>query len=328
MSGSVVVRTTQAGLQVFELIDHCSQSRACVIPACGFNLFDLRLPLGGEIVPIIAAAANWEENPTNPTRNGMPLLFPFPNRIRDACFHFADQDFELVANKAPHAIHGFAFDAPFDVADFGVTVEGAFLTGRFQLSKHARQSATAWPTDCVLEVTYHLRGSTLRLEAEIRSPGPGVLPWGFGVHSYFRLPGRSETTRLLVPANQRWILENQIPNGEQAPVEGQLDFRKGRVCEGLSLDDLLTGLIPEVDGWSTCALIDEETGRQLRLRMGPDFREVVLFTPPWFSSVIAIEPYTQATDAIHLQPLGIDAGLRELAPGESARLAFEVGTVG
>lgn len=36
---------------------------ASVLPAYGFNLFDLRLPLAGVVRPVIVAASDFPENP-------------------------------------------------------------------------------------------------------------------------------------------------------------------------------------------------------------------------------------------------------------------------
>ena len=53
------------------------------------------------------------------------------------------------------------------------------------------------------------------------------------------------------------------------------------------------------------------------------FRELVAFTPPTRASV-CLEPYTCITDAVDLQPQGIDAGWRVLAPGDEIRTWIEI----
>ena len=47
-----------------------------------------------------------------------------------------------------------------------------------------------------------------------------------------------------------------------------------------------------------------------------EFRELVVFTPPW-TDAVCLEPYTCVTDAINLQEQGVDAGWRELGPGKT-----------
>ena len=56
-----------------------------------------------------------------------------------------------------------------------------------------------------------------------------------------------------------------------------------------------------------------------------NFRDVVVFTPPGAPGVIAVEPYTQMADAFALRDMGIDAGMRILAPGEQDFIGLSFG---
>ncbi len=75
-------------------------------------------------------------------------------------------------------------------------------------------------------------------------------------------------------------------------------------------------------------LIDESIGVELRIGFDRLFRDLVVFTPPTGKGrVIAVEPYTMTTDAVHLQPRGVEAGLRIMPPGGSERLAITLEVV-
>lgn len=110
-------------------------------------------------------------------------------------------------------------------------------------------------------------------------------------------------------------------------VSDRLDFREGKAIRGLKLDDVLTGL-EHIDAEGVCRLVDEEKGGEFQLAFDPSFRELVVYTPPGKEDVIAIEPYTQATDAINLAGRGIAAGLRVLGHGEEDVLKLTMRTVG
>jgi aldose 1-epimerase len=110
-------------------------------------------------------------------------------------------------------------------------------------------------------------------------------------------------------------------------VEARLDFRKGQPRKGLKLDDVLTGLYFEVDR-CVCRLVDEALKAEFRLSFDRTFRELVLYTPPQQDDVISLEPYTQTTDAINLQPKGIDAGLRRLEHGRQDTMTIVMETLG
>jgi aldose 1-epimerase len=188
-----------------------------------------------------------------------------------------------------------------------------------------------WPTDAVLQIRYSLAGRRLTMTVSVSNPTGEDLPYGFGIHPYFRLPiepgGDLEQTRLVVPASETWVLDGNIPTGERKPVDERLDFRKGKPMKGLKLDDVLTGLTPEGD-FHVCRLEDLALKAEFRLSFDRQFREVVLFTPPGAGDVIAVEPYTQTTDAINLAARSIDGGLRVLPHGKTETLTIVMETVG
>ena len=100
--------------------------------------------------------------------------------------------------------------------------------------------------------------------------------------------------------------------------------------EGLARDWLtllLTGLAFEGDR-CVCRLVDTAKKAEFRLGFDKNFRELVVYTPPSDPDVISLEPYTQTTDAINLQPKGKDAGLRVLKHGQSDTMVITMETVG
>ncbi len=317
--------------EIYRLFDDASGASAAVLPSYGFNLFDLRLPAAGRVWPVVVSAEGWEEHPDKPARHGFPVLFPFPNRIRDAAYSFEGKDYTLAPTKPPHAIHGFALEADWEVTDHAAGPDGATLAARFQISKQAPAALTSWPADALLEMRYTLAGRKLTLDIVASNPSDRPLPYGLGFHPYFRLPidpaSDPSKARLVLPAAEEWVIEGGLPTGDRRPVDRRLDFRDGRPIVGLALDDVLTGLAYE-GGIATCRMIDGALGAELRLTFDRGFREIVVFTPPAFPGVIAVEPYTQTTDAIHLAARGVDGGLRVLPPGGSDTMMVALETVG
>lgn len=317
---------------VHHLLDGQTGARASVLPSYGFNLFDLRLPAAGAVRPMIQAAPDWADKPRDAGRNGNPILFPFPNRIAGARYDFGGKSYHLPANNGPNAIHGFAIAANWDVMEHRATEEGATILGRYQLSKQSPESLPLWPTDAVLEVRFTLAGRRLTMESIISNPTAHDLPYGFGIHPYFLLPftpgGNQSRTRITIPAREAWTLKEFLPTGERTAVNARLDFGKGQPISGLKLDDVLTGLTPNDGDGYVCHLEDLDLGAEFRLGFDRNFREIVVYTPPGDGGVIAIEPYTQTTDAINLQPRGVDAGLRVLTHGEQDSMVITMSTSG
>jgi aldose 1-epimerase len=316
MSYEVEGRTV-GGRAVYTLRDQATGESATILPSYGFNLYDLRLRVAGQVRRIIEAAPNWAENPGHPGRNGTPILFPFPNRIRDARFTFQGKDYTLPVNNKPNAIHGFAIDANWDVLEHGASDTGASITGRYQISKQSPAMLEHWPADAILQVKYTLARGRLTLEADVTNPTAQDLPYGFGIHPYFRIPftpgGDQSRTQVILPPAKYWVLENFLPTGDIRPVDARLDFRQGQPMKGLKLDDVLTDL-PK-DDMRVCRLVDLDLKAEFRLTFSSVFRELVVYTPPGDGGIISLEPYTQTTDAINLQARGVAAGLRVLGHG-------------
>ena len=264
----------------------------------------------------------------DPARNGTPILFPFPNRIRGGRYHFQGKDYQLPANNGPNAIHGFAMNVAWDVVEHKADADEAFVVGRYQISKNSPQMRPLWPADAVLQIRYGLSGRRLTMTITVTNPTAEDLPYGFGIHPYFRLPldpgGDPAQTSVVLPAARYWVLSEFLPTGEIRPVDTRLDFRKGQPRKGLKLDDVLTGIDFEGDR-ATCRLVDQALQAEFRLSFDRGFRELVAYTPA-AGGVIAVEPYTQTTDAINLEPKGIDAGLRRLGHNQQDTLVIVMET--
>jgi len=326
-----VTTEPRGGRTVYTLHDDASGASASILPSYGFNLFDLRLPAAGSVRPVVASAADFVENPVKPARNGVPVLFPFPNRIDHGRFTFGGKAYALPINSGPHAIHGFAAAAPWDVVEQKADAGEAALTGRYQISKNTPEMRAHWPADAVLQIRYALSGRRLTMTVSVTNPTADDLPYGFGIHPYFRLPfdpgGDPDRTRIIIPASESWALDGYIPTGARRPVDDRLDFRKGQTRKDLKLDDVLTGLTFEGDR-CVCRLEDLALQAEFRLSCDRTFREIVVFTPPAAPDVIAVEPYTQTTDAINLAARGLDGGLRVLGHGKTEAFGIVMETVG
>lgn len=329
--GHRVTTESRGGNAVYTLHDDASGASASIIPAYGFNLFDLRLPVAGKVRPVLDATPDFADKPAKASHNGIPILFPYPNRVNQARFTFQGKTYNLPVNSGTNSIHGFAMDAPWDVE--GTSTDGgeASITGRYRISTNTPALRDHWPTDAVLTVRYGLAGRRLTMTVTVSNPTADDLPYGFGIHPYFRYPftpgGDLGKTRVILPASEFWPLDNFIPTGERRKVDERLDFRTGKPMKGLKLDDVLTGLARE-KGQAVCRLVDEELGAEFRLVCDENIRELVVFTPPWAPGVLAVEPYTQTTDAINLAARGVDGGLRVLGHGKSETLTLVMETAG
>jgi aldose 1-epimerase len=287
--------------------------RADIWPAQGFNCFRWLTRAGS--VDVLYADPKFLEG-SSPTRTGIPVLFPFPNRIRDGRFTWDGKNYQLPQNDPAkkNAIHGFACRRPWRVVDQGADQTSAWVTGEFQGSRDAADCHDLWPADYRLRITYRLGAGRLRIEARVENPDQQPLPWGLGYHPYFRVDDRD--CFIQVPARHLWELHETLPSGKRRDLDPARDLNEPRLFQDVQVDDVLTDLsgAPRTDGLRLLGVV-RRPGAEVRVYSSPSFREAVVFTPP-HRQAFCIEPYTCTTDAINLQQRGIDAGLIVLAPGQ------------
>jgi aldose 1-epimerase len=294
-------------------------------PALGFNCLSWRTRLRNstETLDLLYRDPNLFVG-ARPTRSGVPVLFPFPNRIRDGRFSYRGRAWSLPINDPAirNSIHGFACRRPWRVIGSGADSDSAFVTGEFRCSIDDPSSLQSWPADHILRLTIRLKNGSLRFEAEVINPDILPLPFGLGYHPYFALPfaktSLGDESRIEVPGKSYWELDGNLPSGVLLPVDAARDLNRPRKFAELELDDVLTQLperAPRVDGLIERAAI-ASAGATLRIFCSPSYREMVVFTPP-HRQAFCVEPYTCTTDAINLQPRGLDAGWLELAPGQT-----------
>jgi aldose 1-epimerase len=324
MSFNVITRTepgpTNRDATIY-VLQHGPDAWVEVWPALGFNCIRWQVKRGGTTFDLLYDDPNlFGEG--RPTRSGIPILFPFPNRIRGGHFIWDGKEYQLPCNDSggKNAIHGFVCQRSWRVVDHGADDTKAWVTGEFSGSLDAADCAGFWPADYLLRVTYTLTPGGLRLETVVENPDAKPLPFGLGFHPYFRLPFSSEGSPdeccVTVPARSFWQLTECLPTGKRLPVDGKRDLNSPRRYGDLQLDDVLTAVpsgTMDAAGLWQCAAIQGAADATLRVRCSPSFRELVVFSPG-HRQAFCVEPYTCVTDAVNLQARGIDAGWLVLPP--------------
>jgi aldose 1-epimerase len=255
-----------------------------------------------------------DELAERPTRGGIPVLFPFPNRIRDGHFVWAGHEYQLPKNDSTqkNAIHGFTPREPWGLLDCGADSVSAWMKAAFPCQTTWTHH---WPAGGIFQLRIQLAEMALRYEARVinydREKRP--FPFGLGYHPYF---ATTPDCRIQTPAQARWELVDGLPTGKRLKLAGDFDLREPKPVSALTLDDVYTDFPPTppaADGLVERGRVEYPGVGVLRIRTDPAFRELVLFTPP-HRKAVCLEPYTCPTDAIHLQERE-DVGWRVLPPG-------------
>ena len=341
------------GFNGFRLIDAESRAEAHVFPQLGDNAVRFRTTPdgagGGPPIDVLVPPERLGELARVPFSAGVPILFAFPNRVRDGVYVFEGETYEMKDllskgwdHAAGQAIHGLVDDKPWSVEQAAANDAGAFVTCSLRTESFSLVHAQ-FPFPCRLVVTHRVRDGRLHVEAAVHNSGEGDLPLGFGLHAWFPAaivpdailpdavpdvpPERRRETSVRIPADARWELENRMPTGRVLPVDGtsgRYDLRRFHALDGQAWDDVFTAVRRDGLGRSQAALRDRKTGLEISVTAGSEFREWVLYAP-LDRAVVAIEPYTCTTDAANLAARGIDSGLVPLPPDATWRGDVEIG---
>ncbi|MCC7367618.1 MAG: aldose 1-epimerase [Chloroflexi bacterium] len=302
------------------LSDADAGSEAIVVPSLGFACvaFRIQTPRGGWSV--LAEPPDHDSLVNRTTRYGIPILYPWPNRIRDGKTRFGGRDLQFpLPPNGPHAIHGVARARAWTVDASGADAEGAFCRASIVLGTDADD---VWPFATQLRVEYRLKGRELFVIAEAANLGSEPMPMGFGTHPWFGMPlgagGSKETLEVRAPARAFWELDETLcSTGAVKPVSEGFDAREWHAIGDTFIDDVYTDL-PLTDGWFTAEIRDPASGRRVAVRSDAAFREHVVFAPR-HGQAVCLEPYTCATDAFNLDARGIDAGTIVMETGDTWR---------
>jgi aldose 1-epimerase len=296
---------------------------AHVLPSVGANCIVYRLNGDAGPIDVLYPPDTAEAVRDRPSGFGIPILFPFPNRIENGRFLFDGSVHQLDRPAdGGHTIHGFVLDRPWVVTATGASRAGGAWTRLQFRSKGFPEIDRQFPFPFEGAAIYRLQDGALTLEIEATNTGETDMPAGLGMHPYFPLPISGDGDRgacaVQMPAERRWVLRPDcIPTGEVRPVSGNYDLREPTPLRDLYYDDVWTDLSLS-DGWSRCVYRDPAAGLSIAMEADGVFRELVLYAPEQ-RPVICFEPYTCTTDAVNLEERGIDSGLNRLSPGETLK---------
>jgi aldose 1-epimerase len=299
------------------LRDRSRQSWARLRPDHGGNLVGFGASIRGRDVETMLQPTD-EAPSSGQEQYGAPVLFPFPNRLREGRARFGGKEIQIDRPPGmPWAIHGLVRRERWRVEEARADADEAVV--RVAIDADAA-TLRQFPFPYRHSLTFRLSGTTLRVDVAATNTGDAPLPIGFGWHPYFRLPLLSDGARgravVGVPARRQWALNSTLlPTGEVVDLLPERDFREPRALGETHLDDVYTD-VPIRDGESACTLADGATGITLTVAAGRSFREWVVYAPPT-RPTICFEPYTCPTDALNLAERGIAAGLIVLRPGET-----------
>lgn len=304
-------------IEIAVLRDAVSGAAAEITIGYGCNCFRFTVPCGGKSLDVLYAQEGFETGTMRASSSGIPILFPFPGRLKGGLLEWEGKTYRLPKNdRAGNAIHGFVHTRPWRT----IAQTENSVTAEFGASIDDPSILELWPADFQIRATYTLTGTTLSAVYQATNCGDAPLPCGLGTHPYFRVPlggGSADACHIQVPFGNQWLFAEKMATGEQTPA-ASLDAPFGETAFDNAFGDLTW-----TDGRCVTSIEDPESGVKITQSFSDAFIGVVLFNPP-HREAFCIEPYTLIPDAFQLAAQGIDAGLRVLAPGESFTAKVDV----
>jgi len=250
---------------------------------------------------------------------GIPLLYPWANRLAAMSYSFEGADVRLSAEQSPlHfdsaglPMHGLLGASPYwEVIEAGESDRAALLAARLDFSAH-EELARAFPFRHVLELEARLDDQRLQVTTTVTATGDSRVPIAFGFHPYLALPGGSrEGVAIELPVTRQALLEpSGIPSGEHEPASG------ARAPLGERAFDDLFDQLSEPPRFTLSG-----PGREIALAFDGGYNFAQVYAP-LAEPFICFEPMTSPTNAL----ISGDR-LASIAPGGQFKAIFEI-TIG
>jgi aldose 1-epimerase len=244
---------------------------------------------------------------------GIPLLYPWANRLGRTRFTVAGRDVNLESVTPPLRRDGQGLPMHGQLSGIGgwqVTRHDAGVVAATFAFGAAGGLTDAFPFPHTLTIEATLEGGTLTIATTVDADAGGPVPIAFGYHPYLRLPGVDRGAwEIEVPVREALSLDDRmLPTGEREPARpepgalGSRRFDDAYAAPAASAPFVLAG-----------------GGRRIEVTFGAGYRFAQVYAP-LDDDVIAFEPMAAPANA--LVSGGPDLPL--IAPGESWSAAFSI----
>lgn len=307
-------RDIESGWHVHTL--SAGNTRVQVVPEAGCNVCSIEV----DGIEFLRTAPAITQLPG--TKFGVPVLYPTPNRVRESVMTWGGREYRYPPNNGPHFLHGLAHSRPWEVLEVreladrrGTTPPAVELDARLGFGPGEPKFAL-FPHPHQLLLSIRVAPGVVRWTYTVdNTEGQIPVPFGFGLHPWFRHIGPRSATFLSVPATHWMEAFALIPTGVLADLEGSpYDLRAPRMLDDFHIDDVYFGITPD----KPSRIEYRAAGREVELAASDDFTHMVVFTPA-DRGAFCVENQTCSTNAHNLDNAGLKepAHLLVVEPGQT-----------
>ncbi len=280
-----------------------------VAPAYGSNLCRFSVN-GSNIIDFDAKLLE------NKDYTGTPVLYPTPNRVRNAMFAYGGRLYNQIKDGEPVFEHGLVHSSPWNCGEVIISDTQAQLATWIDFDESSILFE-AFPFKHRLQLEYRLSQESLGICYTIVNHDSVDIPFGFGLHPYFsKLSGDRDTFIRLPAGSVMDYTSDLLPTGRLIAVAGTVyDLRKPVNIGSLDMDHVFTDILP-----GEFAEIEYRTrGIKVLVQASEDFSHMVLYSPRGMK-YFCLENQTCSSDAHNLYDRGFkkQSGLKFVPAGDSA----------
>ena len=246
---------------------------------------------------------------------GTPILYPTPNRIRDATYVFMGDTLKMSfpGETRSHMLHGLVKDDTAWQFSEPEVRDDAVVLKTWYVFDESNPRFPAYPFKNTLRVEYALMRDRVLIRYEVENQDTKPLGFGFGLHPFWKVIGAKEQCFIQAALPYHMTATKDIlPTGEIEPVEGtDWSLIEPKPLAELHLDDVYYGATPE----TAVGVFYEAVGLRIQQRATADFTHVVVYTPD--RDYFCVENQTCSTDTHNLYARGLteESHLRIVEPG-------------
>jgi aldose 1-epimerase len=269
-----------------------------------------------------------EPNPTDmesfkerPISHGIPILFP-PNRYEDGNFTLNSRQYSFPINEESthNHIHGFFYNIPWKVADYGVNDKESYVI--IEQNVDEKHSAFLnFPHYFHFSIYYSLNEEGLTQRVSIVNNGVEPMPCMLGFHTAINAPfsmnSHSEDYLLNMTIGERWELDSRmLPTGRYQELikEERAMKEKGISPYFESMDNHYTSLPQQ--GRNVMILTDTKEQVKLIYDVGLKYKHWMIWNNKSSRKYFCPEPQINLVNAPNVNLPNEVTGLFLINPGE------------
>jgi aldose 1-epimerase len=319
-----VRQTTRDGVDVVELADSARHTEVTVLPSIGNMAYEMKV--NGKDV-LRAPSGNLAEFKAKPGMAGIPLLWPWANRIDQNSYYVNGKIYafnlelgnvRLDANKKP--IHGLlSTSSAWKVLSCKADGQAAEVTSRLEFWKYP-DLMEQFPFAHTIEMTYRLKEGVLQVETVLHNHAVEPMPVAIGFHSFYKVDDAPpDQWKIHLGAREQLVLSREtIPTGERISVQSK--YPDPLPLKGVRFDDVFTNLIRDASGLGEFWI--QGKTEKVSVIYGPKYDVAVVVAAD--RDFVVIEAMSAITNAFNLAHRGVYKDLQMVAPNGEWRESFWV----